>query len=127
MILGIGVDTVNINEIERLINVTNGAFIKSTYTKKELEFSKNRKNKTEYFASRFAAKEAIYKAISSYVNKFDFDFRKIEVLNEEDGRPFVVINESIKNVFKMIGDCKIWITITTENEYATAFAVLEKN
>ena len=62
-ILGIGVDIIKNKRIENLIN--NKTFIKRTFGKKELKYSKKTSNKTNYFAKRFAAKEAFAKSIGT--------------------------------------------------------------
>ena len=73
---------------------------------------------SEYYATRFASKEAVYKAISKYI---DIDLRTIETLNQIDGSPYVVYNE----VFSHIGIEKIHISITTESGLAMAYCVVE--
>ena len=84
-ILGIGVDIVKNKRIQTLIRNRN--FIKRTFGNKELKFSKEKINKTNYFAKRFAAKEAFSKSFGTGI-RGDLSFKDIEILNDKMGKPF---------------------------------------
>ena len=84
-ILGIGVDIVKNKRIQSLIRNRN--FIKRTFGTKELKFSKVKINKTNYFAKRFAAKEAFSKSFGTGI-RGDLSFKDIEILNDKMGKPF---------------------------------------
>lgn len=105
MIKGIGVDVVEIARMEQSIQIPN--FISSTFTQAEINNCHG--NEAEYYATRFACKEAVFKALH-----VPMDWRKIEVVNREDGSPYVVGME------------KVHISITTEAGLATAFCVVEE-
>ena len=107
MIVGIGVDTVEIQRVEQSLNISN--FIQSTFTQNEID--NLHRDKATYYATRFACKEAVFKAIG----KPD-DWRLIETLNDENGKPYVT----------GFDEYKIHISITTEAGLATAFCVVEK-
>ena len=62
-VIGVGIDLVSISEIKDLNERTKGAFVKKTYTEKELELASSASNYYEFLAGRFAVKEAVYKAI----------------------------------------------------------------
>ena len=107
MIIGIGVDTVEIKRMERSLVISN--FIQSTFTQNEIKNLHG--DKATYYATRFACKEAVFKAMG----KPD-DWRLIEALNDENGKPYVTGFEGYR----------IHISITTEAGLATAFCVAEK-
>ncbi|NLG04324.1 MAG: holo-ACP synthase [Clostridia bacterium] len=107
MIIGVGVDTVEISRIEQSIQIEH--FIHSVFT--EGEIKNEHGNRAEYYATRFACKEAVFKALNRKL-----DFRTIETLNHEDGSPYVVNRYDVKNIL---------ISITTEAGLATAFCVIE--
>ena len=107
MIIGIGVDTVEIQRVERSLTISN--FIQSTFTQNEINNLHG--DKATYYATRFACKEAVFKAIGKPA-----DWRLIETLNDKDGRPYVTGFDGYK----------IHISITTETGLATAFCVVEK-
>lgn len=86
-----GVDIIEIERIKQSIEETEGKFCERVYTKKEIEYCESKKaQKYQHYAARFAAKEAVLKAISQLLkSKFDIEWKEIEVLNDEEGRPFV--------------------------------------
>lgn len=125
MVKGIGVDTVDMNEISRLIKRSNQAFLNRTFTKKEIEISRTVPDQMAYLAARFAAKEAVFKAIAHLTKEKSFDFRMVETLNEEDGSPVVSMDETMRQITKTAGINSILISLTTEGCYATAFVVVQ--
>ena len=125
MIKGIGVDMVDISEIARLIDVFGNNYINHTFTKREVAVSREATNPAEYLATRFAAKEAVFKAIAHLTQKKTFDLRVVETLNESDGFPYISINEELQGLLEDAGVVSLFISITTEGDYATAFVVAE--
>ena len=124
-ILGIGVDLVNNRRIK--LASKNKRFIKRIFTKNEINFSKSNFNITNYFAKRFAAKEAFSKAIGSGFSK-NLNFKDIEVLNDKNGKPYYLISKKISNIiykkFK-IKKFKLFLSISDEKDYSIAFAILQ--
>lgn len=110
MVKGIGIDTVQISRMAKSLSIP--SFLTSTFTQAEIENEHG--NREEYYATRFACKEAVFKALG-----VKMDWRKIETLNREDGSPYVSMQEEY-------GDVKIHISITTEAGLATAFCVVEQ-
>ena len=96
-----GTDIIEIERVKQSIEDTDGKFCDRVYTKKEIEYCESKKaQKYQHYAARFAAKEAVFKAISPLVeNKYDISWKDIEILNDENGRPYVQIyNEKIKGI-----------------------------
>ena len=100
MILGIGVDIIEIDRIEKAIKKQN-KFLEKIFTNKEIEYFQNRKMNIEVIAGNFAAKEAISKALGTGFR--GISFLDIEVLRDELGKPLVNIENKIK---KNIEYCK---------------------
>ena len=94
-----GTDIIEISRVEKSINNTNGRFIKDIYTKKEIEYCENRgQAKYQHYAARFAAKEAVFKAISKTLeNKYDIEWKDIEIENDKNGRPMVNLKKEMSN------------------------------
>ena len=84
-ILGIGVDIVKNKRIDNLIK--NKMFILRTFGTSEIEFSKKITNKVNYFAKRFAAKEALVKSFGTGFRD-NLNFKDIQILNDEIGKPY---------------------------------------
>lgn len=110
MIKGIGVDIAKISRFENKSN----HFIQRILSKKELEVysSLNEENKIVYLASRFSAKEALFKALKTE----DFDFSEISVLNEKSGAPYIQMDTPYKT----------HISISHEKEYVICYVLVEE-
>lgn len=114
---------VDIREVERFLQ--SPAYAKHTFTEREQEEAGRRPKPAEYFAARFAAKEAVFKSIAHLTVKKGFDLRIVETLNREDGSPEVVMNEKLRSLLDEAGVQTLHISITTETDYAVAFVVAE--
>jgi len=121
MIKGIGVDIVEIKRIKRLME--NQHAIERLLTVDEAKLMIKRPKQHEFFAGRFAAKEAVSKAFGVGISKCPPN--EIEVLNDELGAPHVKLYDHAKMLQDKIGVKKIFISITHEKEYAVAMVVLE--
>lgn len=83
-----GVDIIEVKRIQDAIERQGDVFLNKVYTKNEIDYCKNTgKMEYQHYAARFAAKEAIYKAISTRINEQDDIFNKIEIQNNEIGKP----------------------------------------
>lgn len=128
MIRGIGVDTVAISEIKLYLSETalSNAFIRRTFTAHEITAAECYPNKAEYYAARFAVKEAVFKAVAHLTEEKTFDFRIVETLHAPDGSPYVSTKGTLSTILKAADVDKLHLSITTEGDYATAFVVAEK-
>ena len=96
-----GTDIIEISRVKESIESTNEKFCERVYTEKEREYCESKKmQKYQYYAARFSAKEAVFKAISDELeNKFQINWKDIEILNDEKGRPYVnILNNKIQNI-----------------------------
>ncbi len=124
-ILGIGVDVVQNKRIKNLIN--NKVFIKRTFGKNEVNLSKKTVNKVNYFAKRFAAKEAFAKSIGTGFRN-DLNFKDIEILNDKIGKPYFFRTKKINNIiFKKFKTKRfnLFLSISDEKDYSVAFTILQ--
>ena len=96
-----GTDIIEISRVKESIESTNEKFCERVYTEKAREYCENKNmQKYQHYAVRFSAKEAIFKAISDELeNKFEINWKDIEILNDEKGRPYVnILNNKIQNI-----------------------------
>ena len=124
-ILGIGVDVIQNKRIKSLIN--NKTFINRMFGKNELKFSKKILNKTNYFAKRFAAKEAFAKSLGTGFRN-SLNFKDIEILNDKMGKPFYFKTKKIEQMIKKKFNIKkfnLFLSITDEKDYSIAFTILQ--
>lgn len=115
MEISCGTDIIEIHRVKEAIQKE--SFIKKVYTLKEQEYCNKKATKEQHYAGRFAAKEAVLKAVSKRISTYEITWQDIEILNNKDGRPKVVLNKEItdlENIDISISHCK---------EYATAIAV----
>ncbi len=116
-----GTDIIEIERVKEAIQRSGDKFINEIYTEAEIEYCESKKNaKYEHYAARFAAKEAVFKAVSMFLKeKFEISWKNAEVTNNESGRPkinFIDISfPQIKSMDISISHCK---------QYATANVVI---
>lgn len=92
----VGIDIVGIKRIEKLFSSHEG-FLKRIYTEKEVEYCKPKKNKYQHFAVRFAAKEAVFKALGTgWIGTMKWT--DIELLNDALGKPYLNLYGSVKEL-----------------------------
>lgn len=117
-----GTDIIEIYRIRESIEDLGENFINKIYTKKEIEYCESKKKaKYQHYAARFAAKEAIFKAVSKLLSdKYEISWQNAEIINLEDGKP--VVNFINTNINEKIED--IDISISHSKEYAVATIVL---
>ena len=121
-----GTDIIEVDRVREAILGNNG-FKEKIFTKKEIETAnmKSEKTKYEYYAGRFAAKEAIYKAISKV--KDDFAFWKVEIVNDKENknRPVAIfLDDELYNMQKR-GEIEVDISISHISSCATAMAIVK--
>ena len=96
-VLGIGIDIIH-NKRFKLLSKKK-IFIKRIYGKNEIKFSKNIKNKLNYFAKRFAAKEAFAKSLGTGFRN-NLNFKDIEIINDNVGKPYYLRSKKIDQIIK---------------------------
>ena len=116
---------VQISQMARLLDLdtANGAFERRTFTEAERKFAATKHNIAEYYATRFAAKEAVTKAIAPLCSNVNADLRIVETLNRSDGSPYINTNEHLRSILEEVQVDTLHISITTEGDYATAFVI----
>ena len=124
-ILGIGVDIVQNKRIKDLIK--NKIFINRTFGKKEIMISKKFFDKTNYFAKRFSAKEALAKALGTGFRN-NLNLKDIQILNDKCGKPYFLKTKKIDTIifrkFK-IRKYDLFLSISDEKDYSISFTILK--
>jgi len=124
MILGIGTDIVNIERIERIFLKYGDAFLNKNFHTLEIEkfHSLSDTQKVPYLAKRFAAKEAVSKALGTGISG-GFSFSDIAVINNDSGAPEIVIS---KKKFPNIAEYKFQVSLSDDHPFAVAFVVMTR-
>ena len=123
-----GIDIIEVDRVRKNIEKYEDRFLNKVYTEKEIEYCEGKKvQKYESYAGRFAAKEAVFKAISGMLdNKFDIDWKDIEVINDKNGRPLVNVNTKLKTS-RLVEIVSIDISISHVKDTAVASVVVVNN
>lgn len=110
---------IDIEQNERFKSVSQN-FLKRAFTKAEIEYASKFKNSYENFCSLWCVKEAVVKAFSNR----KLAFQEIEVASTAEGRPYIVLNETIKKELKKAGAKEIKISLSHSKEYSTAICII---
>ena len=121
-IIGIGTDITECLRIARMIERHGELFINRVYTAEEIRYCQNRKQATQHFTGRWAAKEAIMKALGTGWRR-GISWRDIEIRNEPGGKPVVAVRGGVKDVVEHLGIGQILVSISHCRSHATALAV----
>ena len=97
-IFGIGTDIVNIKRMQKILRINNN-FKKIIFSKNEIIYCEKKKNPSSFYAKRFAAKEALSKALGTGIRK-GINFKDIEVINNNYGKPTIKLRGSTANFLK---------------------------
>ena len=124
MIKGIGTDLVNVARIERVLARHPKSFSQRVLHPNELEIFDNHYDPCAYLAKRFAAKEAVSKALGTGIAK-GVSFCEIEISNDAFGRPQIELHENTKAIAESMGVQNYFLSLSDEKEYAIAYVVLE--
>ena len=117
--LYIGTDIVDVERIKASLDNYSAKFVNKVFNSEEQEYCNSKSNPEIHYSGRFAAKEAIIKAIKSSGFDQEFSFKNIKIINHLDGSPYVKLD------FKYKVDIKVSISHT--QTHAVAFAILKIN
>jgi len=125
MVIGIGIDIVNIERIEGLMARWGDLFLGRVFTEKEIVWCQRRIRPPECFAIRFAAKEAFLKAIGWGLRN-GIQWTDIEVENDVSGKPSFFFHRKAKEVLETLRIEKALLTLSHDRPCAVAHVLLEE-
>ena len=121
-VFGIGTDIVECLRIAQMIERHGELFINRIYTENEIDYCSSRKAATQHYAGRWAAKEAVLKAMGTGWAR-GIRWRDIEIRNEVGGEPIVALCGGAREVCEANGIGKMLISISHCRSHATAYAL----
>ena len=124
MVRGIGIDSVDIEEMARLVADGQTAFARLAFTEAERAQALARHDAAACLAGKFAVKEAAFKALARHTAE-GFDFRRVETLEDEDGCPHVTLDGPLAPVLAEAGVTELLVSITNERGVATAVVLAQ--
>jgi holo-[acyl-carrier protein] synthase len=123
MIIATGVDIVEISRIRNAAKRWKKNFLEKIFTEKELEYSNEKTSSYQHLAARFAAKEAVLKALGSGLAS-RMEWKDIEVWNELSGKPNIRLSGEVKGIGEKLHVKDIVISMSHTRTYAIANAIL---
>ncbi len=124
MIVGSGVDMIEIARIADALARYGDRFCQRIYLPGEIRYCRSKKNGAESFAARFAAKEAAAKALGTGIH-FGVSWRDIEVVRASNGRPTLMFHGHAEAIARKLGVRNAVISLTHSRTYALAQVLLE--
>ena len=124
MILGTGIDIIEVERIKTSLEKFGERFGQRILLPDEIAYCLSHKNPAPFVAARFAAKEAISKAFGTGIGA-QLGWRDMEICKKESGEPFVVLHGKGKILFESRGAKRLLVSLSHAENYAAATAVLE--
>jgi holo-[acyl-carrier protein] synthase len=123
-IIGHGIDVIETQRLARLLEEHGERFLARCYTEQERNYAQNRRRQIEHLAGRFAAKEAIFKALGTGWSG-GIAWTDAEVLRLNTGQPTVALHGVCKQVAQEMGITRWWLSISHTEALATASVIAE--
>ncbi len=123
MVKGIGVDIIEIDRIARSIADLGDHFLQKIFTPGEIAYCNAKPNSHQHFAARFAAKEALSKALATGWAG-EFRWKDVEVTNEPTGKPVLSLHGSMKQSLAL---SKVFVSLSHSDHHVVAMVVIEEN
>lgn len=121
MIRGVGTDIIEIDRLARAIERHGQRFLDRLFTLQEQSYCQRHVKSVERFAARFAAKEAVVKALGTGF-RGEVTWHDIEIVNDTLGKPVVVLSDRLQTEFP---GCEVLLSVSHCRDYATAVAILQ--
>jgi holo-[acyl-carrier protein] synthase len=123
MVIGIGIDIIEIERIKKSVDDFGEQFLQKVYTPGEIDYCLSKQNKYQHLAARFAAKEAIYKAISSNWDS-ELSWQDMEIINAPNGMPEVKFKGNLEKFLSSEKSLKI--SMSHSRDYVACVAIVYK-
>jgi holo-[acyl-carrier protein] synthase len=121
MILGLGVDIIEIERIRKVIAEQGEAFLRRVFTDNEVAYCGVKADPAQHYAARFAAKEAVSKALATGWSG-DFAWRDVEVMNDAGGRPSAAVHGRLG---ERLAGCGLLVSLSHSDTHVVAVAIIE--
>ena len=123
MILEIGVDIIEVERIKDICLKWGAKFEQRVFTPREITYCNSKKSRHQSLASRFAAKEAVFKALGTGWS-LGLRWQDVEVVNDSLGKPGIILSGEAKARAEFMGAKKVLVSLSHTKQYAVAYVVL---
>jgi holo-[acyl-carrier protein] synthase len=124
VILGTGIDLCEVARMGAKVGAPAADFLTRVFLPAEITYCQTKRHPAEHFAARFAAKEALVKALAGSGARGSF-WQDIEVVNHPDGRPEIQLHGRIRKIAADFGVRRVFVSLSHTREMAVAKVVLE--
>ncbi|MBT5471601.1 MAG: holo-ACP synthase [Nitrospina sp.] len=125
MIFGTGLDIIEVERIKKSIQRYSPRFEQRVFTLGEINYCQSKGDPAKHFAARFAVKEAVSKCLGTGITG-GLSFKDMEVVNEDTGKPVLIMTGKGKELFKKLELKTIHISISHDRTHAIAHAIAEQ-
>lgn len=125
MIIGVGIDNVQSKRMKEMLLKWADRVENRVFDEEELNYSKSKGETHLHLAARFAAKEALFKAMGKGLSE-GMTWTDVTVLNDEAGKPHVHLKRKAKEIADRMGVAAIHVSLSHTDECAMAVVILEK-
>lgn len=125
--IGLGVDLVDVEEAERLLERWGDRLLRRLLTETEREYVLRFERPAQYLAVRLAAKEAVYKALQSLPGAREIRWRHIEVIRRHEGLPSIRLHAEAERLARAAGQVRISLSLSHTRRTAGAVALIERD
>jgi len=119
LVIGTGIDLVEMNRIRKAMEKWGGRFLSRIYTSREISYCRGKRLEYVHLAARFAAKEAVRKALGEQMR-----WRDVEIINGRSGKPRVNLRGKAREIGRKQGEKRIFLSLSHDHSYAIAQAVV---
>jgi len=123
MVLGSGVDIIEVDRVKKAVTKWGESFLKKVFTDKEIAYSEKKRFTHQHLAARFATKEAVLKAFGGGWSR-TLPWKDVEIVNDKNGKPEIKLYGEAKKIYDKKGIEKIAVSMSHTKEYAVANAIL---
>ena len=125
MIVGTGIDIVEVFRMRDAISKWGDNFLTKVFTREEIKYSLSKRFAPQHFAARFAAKEAVVKAFGE-ARKSPVNWTDIEVFNDKEGKPVISFSNEALKLKKRKNVSEVVVSMSHSKNYAVASVILLK-
>lgn len=126
MIIGVGIDLVDVARVERMLAARGDRVLARLCTEREIAYVKSRHGGAASFAARLAAKEAAYKALAGTEDARGIGWREIEVVSTDYGPPSLVLHGTALRRAADLGAVRVLLSLTHTATSAAAIVIVER-
>lgn len=124
MIIGIGNDIFEVTRMKRELERDGESLKRQLFTPREIAYCEHKRYPERHFAARFAAKEALLKALSTGLTT-EMSWHEVEIQNKQNGQPFFMLSGKILETANRLGANKLFLSLSHTEEWASANVILE--